>query len=85
MVLGHNPGVARVSKLVPCARGDSMRRFVASIGDPTAGDGASAMEYTLIMSRGVQNRGFCFEVSNLRGDLDADERVEMGNTCLGGE
>ena len=34
---------------------------------------------------GVQNRGFGSEVSDLRGDLDANERVEMGNTCLGGE
>ena len=25
---------------------------------------------------GVQNRGFGFEVSDLRGDLDANERVE---------
>ena len=33
----------------------------------------------------VQNRGCGLEVSELRGDLDADERVEMGNTCLGGE
>ena len=35
---------------------------------------------------GGKNRGFgSEEVSDLRGDLDANERVEMGNTCLGGE
>ena len=39
----------------------------------------------LLRRRGVQNRGFGSEVSDLRGDLDAAERVEMGNTCLGGE
>ena len=30
-------------------------------------------------------RGFWWFVSDLEGDLDANERVEMGNTCLGGE
>ena len=35
--------------------------------------------------RGVKNRGFGLEVSDLRGDLDAAERVEIGKTCLGGE
>ena len=31
--------------------------------------------------RGEKNRGCGSEVSDLRGDLDANERVEMGNTC----
>ena len=39
----------------------------------------------LVDRRGGKNRGFGSEVSDLRGDLDANERVEMGNTCLGGE
>ena len=33
---------------------------------------------------GVQNRGFDMEISDFRGDLGADERVEMGSACLGG-
>ena len=44
-----------------------------------------ALSRGVLLSRGVQNRGFGLEVSDLRGDLDANERVEMGNTCLGGE
>ena len=36
------------------------------------------------LNRGVQNRGVGSEVSDLRGGLGADERVEMGSTCLGG-
>ena len=44
-----------------------------------------AAELELVVARGVQNRGFGSEVSDLRGDLDANERVEMRNTCLGGE
>ena len=44
-----------------------------------------ALEEGLADIKGVQNRGFGLEVSDLWAGLDADERVEMGNTCLGGE
>ena len=37
------------------------------------------------LNRGVQNRGVGSEVSHLRVDLDADEPVELGNACCGGE
>ena len=37
------------------------------------------------IEQGVQNRGFGLEVSDFGGDLDANESVEMGSTCLGGE
>ena len=57
------------------------------IGDHAIEDHLSAREVasSLVERGGVQNRDFGSEVSDLRGDLDADERVEMGNTCLGGE
>ena len=32
-----------------------------------------------------KKRGFWWVVIDLEGDLDADERVEMRNKCLGGE
>ena len=35
--------------------------------------------------QGCTKTTFGSEVRDLRGDLDADERMEMGNTCLGAE
>ena len=40
-----------------------------------------AVEVTVV----CKNRGFGLEVSNLRGGLSADARMEVGSTCLGGE
>ena len=82
MCLGHrlHQPLARLSRVVGLP--GSVRREARA----AAIDVGAAPPPPLVVCTGVdKNRGFGPEVSDLRGDLDANERVEMGNTCLGGE
>ena len=58
---------------------------LVGLGHVHALDRRDVERHRLAVDGGVQNRGCGLEVSDLRGDLGANERVEMGITCLGGE